>query len=342
LWAVATLSRSDAERLLRFVADAENIDGDRPFTPELLVDLGLLIEADDLVYHETDYVRRRKLACVDRQVEEVEDDYELTDDDWELMNDHPICRRWWRDGRFSALRLSDLVSLRDFRRTRFYAEWRKPWGLEHELKVRLPGPPWHGKTFAFFREADRDFTSRDRLVLELLTPHFSHLWRAARTRRLLAEALAELERADEQGSRGVIFFGTAGKVEFMSPPAHRLLRDFFPRAPAPLPAALDAWLQGAQSQPLLRRRGDRRLVVARMGDALILEERVAEAPLTAREREVLGWVARGKTNAEIAELLWLAPSTVRKHLENVYAKLGVSTRTAAVARFLGLIDAQAS
>ena len=45
-----------------------------------------------------------------------------------------------------------------------------------------------------------------------------------------------------------------------------------------------------------------------------------------------------KTNAEIAELLWLAPSTVRKHLENVYAKLGVSTRTAAVARFLGLID----
>jgi DNA-binding CsgD family transcriptional regulator len=75
---------------------------------------------------------------------------------------------------------------------------------------------------------------------------------------------------------------------------------------------------------------------------LILEERVAEVPLTVREREVLSWVARGKTNAEIAELLWLAPSTVRKHLENVYAKLGVSTRTAAVARFLRLIDAQAS
>jgi DNA-binding CsgD family transcriptional regulator len=53
-----------------------------------------------------------------------------------------------------------------------------------------------------------------------------------------------------------------------------------------------------------------------------------------------GW--RGKTNADIAGLLWLAPSTVRKHLENVYAKLGVSTRTAAVARFLGLIDSEAS
>jgi DNA-binding CsgD family transcriptional regulator len=77
-------------------------------------------------------------------------------------------------------------------------------------------------------------------------------------------------------------------------------------------------------------------------DSLLLEERQTEVPLTAREREVLAWVARGKTNAEIARLLWLAPGTVRKHLENVYAKLGVSTRTAAVARFLGLIDAEAS
>jgi DNA-binding CsgD family transcriptional regulator len=72
------------------------------------------------------------------------------------------------------------------------------------------------------------------------------------------------------------------------------------------------------------------------------EERHQQVQLTAREREVLAWVARGKTNAEIARLLWLAPGTVRKHLENVYAKLGVSTRTAAVARFLGLIDAEAS
>ena len=64
--------------------------------------------------------------------------------------------------------------------------------------------------------------------------------------------------------------------------------------------------------------------------------------LTPREQEVLAWVARGKTNAEVAQILWLAPSTVRKHLENVYAKLGVSTRTAAVARVFGTMDAQAS
>ena len=61
--------------------------------------------------------------------------------------------------------------------------------------------------------------------------------------------------------------------------------------------------------------------------------------LTAREREVMTWVARGKTNPQIAEVLWVAPSTVRKHLENIYAKLGVNTRTAAVASFLGMLDA---
>jgi DNA-binding CsgD family transcriptional regulator len=57
----------------------------------------------------------------------------------------------------------------------------------------------------------------------------------------------------------------------------------------------------------------------------------AAAVLSARERDVLQWVARGKTNAEIATALYVSESTVRKHLQNSYRKLGVSSRTAAVA-----------
>ena len=60
-----------------------------------------------------------------------------------------------------------------------------------------------------------------------------------------------------------------------------------------------------------------------------------DLPLTRREREILGWVERGKMNAEIAQILWISPATVRKHLENAYEKLGVRTRTAAVARIRG-------
>jgi DNA-binding CsgD family transcriptional regulator len=53
--------------------------------------------------------------------------------------------------------------------------------------------------------------------------------------------------------------------------------------------------------------------------------------LTRREHEVVLLVAEGLTNAQIAERLWISPGTVRRHLENVFAKLGVHTRTAAVA-----------
>jgi DNA-binding CsgD family transcriptional regulator len=54
--------------------------------------------------------------------------------------------------------------------------------------------------------------------------------------------------------------------------------------------------------------------------------------LTAREAEILELVAAGLTNAAIAERLWVSPGTVKKHLENVYAKLGVANRAAAVVR----------
>ncbi|PLP99217.1 response regulator transcription factor [Cupriavidus pauculus] len=53
--------------------------------------------------------------------------------------------------------------------------------------------------------------------------------------------------------------------------------------------------------------------------------------LTAREAEVMAWVARGKTNRDVAEILGMSPRTVNKHLEHIYEKLGVETRTAAVA-----------
>ena len=58
--------------------------------------------------------------------------------------------------------------------------------------------------------------------------------------------------------------------------------------------------------------------------------------LTPREREVLELIAEGRTNAEVASMLWISPGTVRKHLENVYDKLAVHTRTGAVAALVAL------
>lgn len=56
-----------------------------------------------------------------------------------------------------------------------------------------------------------------------------------------------------------------------------------------------------------------------------------ELGLTIREGEVLSWLAKGKTNRDIAQILGLSPRTVDKHLEQIYAKLGVENRTAAAA-----------
>jgi DNA-binding CsgD family transcriptional regulator len=62
----------------------------------------------------------------------------------------------------------------------------------------------------------------------------------------------------------------------------------------------------------------------------------ADAPrgegLTLREREVLHWVGAGKTDRDVAELLGCSHRTVQKHLQRIYVKLGVETRTAAAMR----------
>jgi DNA-binding CsgD family transcriptional regulator len=69
---------------------------------------------------------------------------------------------------------------------------------------------------------------------------------------------------------------------------------------------------------------------------LLRERPPPPCSLTAQEQRVLEHLARGRTNAEIAEVLVLAPSTVGKHLENAYRKLGVTNRLAAVCAAGGL------
>jgi DNA-binding CsgD family transcriptional regulator len=58
------------------------------------------------------------------------------------------------------------------------------------------------------------------------------------------------------------------------------------------------------------------------------------ATLTSREAEVLHWIAGGKSDAQIGAILGVSPRTVHKHLQNLYAKLGVENRTAAAMRAL--------
>jgi DNA-binding CsgD family transcriptional regulator len=59
--------------------------------------------------------------------------------------------------------------------------------------------------------------------------------------------------------------------------------------------------------------------------------------LSPREAEILFWVAQGKTNFEIGTILQISPATAKKHLENIYAKLGTENRASATLRALEIL-----
>ena len=331
---MAMLTAGDAERVLRFVADAAKVGGDQPFTEDVLVELRKLVPADSVSYCEQDRVRGRVRHEISVPEENNADAVDVSY--WDISAEHPVCRRH-NTGAFRALKLSDFVTLAELHQSHVYDVWFKPWGVEHELNVAIPSPPWHTKTFLFDRGAGRDFTERDKRVLDALQPHLANLWNAARTRRRLAAALAALEQTSEVDARGVVLLSQSGEIEFASVSARRLFNAYFGHLREDeLPAAVADW-RVSPSATFVRRDGPRRLTIERSGNALVLSETVDELGLTTREQQILSWVARGKTNPEIAEILWITPSTVRKHLENVYAKLGVRTRTAAAARFLQVL-----
>jgi len=144
------------------------------------------------------------------------------------------------------------------------------------------------------------------------------------------------------------------RLVWQTPLARRWLPGYFDTAPDQMPPALLAWLQqaaqGRDVRPLSTAHagqgGARQLVATLQGrtvddDWLVVLREVSDAAtveatmqafgLTLRESEVLYWVAKGKTNRDIGDILGSSPATVKKHLERVYEKLGVETRTAAAA-----------
>ena len=79
--------------------------------------------------------------------------------------------------------------------------------------------------------------------------------------------------------------------------------------------------------------GDDWLIVMReVSDQAVMQAMRDIFALTLREAEVLYWVVKGKTNKDVGDILGSSPMTVKKHLERVFVKLGVETRTAAAGK----------
>jgi DNA-binding CsgD family transcriptional regulator len=232
-----------------------------------------------------------------------------------------------------VLRFSDLFSRRARLRHEAYPEYSRDSGIVDEAWLYL-GPSLTHMVAVGFQSCGRDLSERDRTVLELLRPHLISLDANARTRRRLTAVLEALARSETLAADGVILLGRRREVEHASPAARRLVGRWFGELNGCLPGELEDWFAStARPSSTWIERGDRRLVVeAPNASALLLREEIVPAvALTSRERDVLRCVAAGRSTAETARLLWVTPATVSKHLEHVYEKLGVHSRTAALA-----------
>lgn len=196
---------------------------------------------------------------------------------------------------------------------------------------------------AAFAAGGVDYVTKPIRPAEVLARIATHV-RGAREQRQARQALdafghaSMVVQAREAGE---------GRVVWQTPLARQWLAEAFGGEAAAAPV-LGAWLRAQLGRPvpapLVHAQGGQRFTFTLhepTGDDgwLVVLKRAADAPpgaalaqafgLTAREAEVLYWVAQGKTNRDIGDILGMSPRTVTKHLEHVFEKLGVETRTAA-------------
>ncbi len=166
--------------------------------------------------------------------------------------------------------------------------------------------------------------------------------RNARMTRLAREAV-------DVAGFGVLLVDARGRVAWRSPQAEMWLQAMDGAEEGRLPDAVYAALDGDGGQMRLSLAGVhlsvRNMGRVGMGETMLLLEqrsanaaapsRLASAALTPRETEVLSWLAKGKTNRDIGDILGMSHRTVNKHLEHIFEKLGVETRAAAAALATG-------
>lgn len=211
-----------------------------------------------------------------------------------------------------------------------------------------------------FDAGGTDYVTKPIRPAEVLARIAAHT-RAARAQRQARHAL------DAFGHATAVLRTTDGRVVWQTPLARELMQRWFGEPATHVPEAVAVWLRQATAAPpegaappgtplqpaeppqWSTQRGAARLtlalhaatdenewmVVAReIRDTAAVESLLHGWRLTAREAEVLYWVAQGKTNRDIGEILSLSPRTVTKHLEHVFEKMGVETRTSAAAMAL--------
>jgi DNA-binding CsgD family transcriptional regulator len=282
----------------------------------------------------------------------------------EDRENHPIARNMPQT-LHGSYKLSDFVNQRELHSYEgLYQQFLRLLGVEDQMLFFLPDVnPGRWSELAqanttltgfILNRPSCSFVERDRSILNLLRPHLFQAYSNAQKFRQLNQNACQLQQSLDY--LGTIVLNTEGRVISIAPQAIIWLETYFTKSSyyTQLPERLWSWVKhqvdslvhksdlAKVCRPLRIQQNGRELIVrlALESDArylLILEEQTLSTfnslellGLSQRETEVLQWLMQGKDNKHIAVQLTIKVGTVRKHLENIYLKLGVGSRTEAI------------
>lgn len=202
---------------------------------------------------------------------------------------------------------------------------------------------------AAFGVGGTDYVTKPIRPKEVLARIAAHM----QTAKMMKQARSTL---DAFGQASIAITPNDGKIVWQTPLARQLLQKYFSsdvetyehKTPTPILNWMETSFadhaKGGATPPLVIIKGADRLIFSAAAfsgdehwvilmreesDAAQIKALMTTFSLTKRESEVLYWAIKGKTNRDIGDILGTSPRTINKHLEHVFEKLGVETRTAA-------------
>jgi DNA-binding CsgD family transcriptional regulator len=271
----------------------------------------------------------------------------------QCMFEHPSVAYHFNTGKIKSLMISDFYSKRQFHATRLYNEvYRVFVHTEYEVGT----PIWLDQSCInclVLGRSSKDFSEADRSMLDYIRPYLMQAY--ARV-----QILELMNRLTQSYPEGLVVVNREGEVISASENVWWMIARYFNISFCHriLPSTINKWISRERSNigtglntinlstPLTVRENGRKLALhfiwgtAQYNLFLVEENNIdlnsqlsdKSTALTNRENQILAYLCEGKTNAEIASSLSLSSLTVKKHLDNIYKKLQVHRRSAAVAR----------
>jgi DNA-binding CsgD family transcriptional regulator len=364
---VEPLALNDTRSLLQGIQTLYTLCNLETFGVDALTILNQLVPSDIPTFHATK-VRTHQISHTflpnfpgfTPEIEKVIDRH---------FGEHPIIHHMPQTLN-GAYQTSDFVSQKELHCFEgLYQQFLRPLDLEEQMTFFLPNAisgSWSkitqtDATLVGFSLncAQHNFTERDRLILNLLRPHLYQAYCNAQHYQQFQQDLNQLQQS--LNYLGLVILNAEGQVQSVAPQATTWLESYFakPAYSHHLPDHLWSWVKHQIAElsksldlpkaclPLHIQQAGKELVIRLVIEQpeerylLLLEEHtpspmssLALLGLCQRETEVLACVMQGKNNKAIATHLSINISTVRKHLESIYSKFGVHSRTEAIAQAL--------